>query len=173
MQPMKYHQTGSLRKALWLAALASSVVLASSCPMPGWAAALHFRHFDKVAHFLVFGLLATLVARIPWVQRRRPLGIYTAIALVSVFGATDELHQHFTPSRSMDVWDWVTDTLGAALAVGIYAQWHWYRATLERPVAELLKRRVEIGREPCVIPGDGIRRGETTDRGLALAGRAA
>ncbi len=170
---MKPHQPGSLRRVLWLAALAVTVVLASGCEMPNYTAVVHFQNFDKVAHFFVFGLMATLVARIPWVQRRRPLGIYTAVLFVSLFGATDELHQHFTPTRSMDVWDWVTDTLGAGLAVWVYAQWHWYRTTLERPVAELLKRRVEIGGEPCVIPVDGFRQGETTDRGPALAGRAA
>lgn len=170
---MKKHSDASLRNGLWFAALAATIVLASSSPMPDYQAAVHFQNFDKVAHFFVFGLLGTLVARIPWVQARRPLGIYTAIAVVSIFGATDELHQHFTPSRSMDVWDWVTDTLGAALAVAIYAHWRWYRGTLERTARELFKRRVEIAGEPCVIPVNGFSRGETTDRGSALAGRAA
>jgi VanZ family protein len=74
---------------------------------------------DKLVHALVFGLLATLVARLASVQRTRPLGIYAAIVIVSVFGISDELHQHFTPGRSMDIWDWTADTVGAALATAL------------------------------------------------------
>lgn len=167
---MKYQQTGSVRKALWLAALAVTVVLASSCEMPNYTAFVHFQNFDKVAHFGVFGLLATLVARIPWMQRRRPLGIYTAIVCASLFGASDEWHQHFTASRSMDVMDWVADTLGASLAVWLYAHWSWYRATLEQVIFELRKQRVEKSPEPWVIPPDGFRRSQQTDSEAALAG---
>lgn len=170
---MKHHQSGSLRKTLWLTALAATVVLASGCEMPNYTAWVHFQNFDKVAHLAVFGLLATLVASIPWVQRRRPLGIYTAIVGVSLFGASDEWHQQFTPTRTMDVLDWAADTLGAAVAVALYAHWSWYRATLERKIFELRKRRVEKVPEPCVIPLDGFRRGEQTDRTPALAGRGA
>lgn len=172
---MKNHPAAdlSLRNGLWFAALAATIVFASGSPMPDYQRAVHFQNADKIAHFFVFGLLGTLVARIPWVQLRRPLGIYTAIVIVSVFGASDELHQHFTPSRSMDVWDWVTDTAGAALAVAVYAHWRWYRETLERSARALFKRRVEIAGEPCVIPANGFSRGENTDRGTALAGRAA
>lgn len=172
---MKYqhHHSGSLRKALWLAALAATVVLASSCPMPNYQAVIRLQNFDKVVHFCVFGLLATLVGRIPWVQRRRPLGIYTAIVAVSLFGVTDEWHQLYTPTRSCDVYDWLADTLGSALAVVLYARWTWYRAMLERTIIVGRKRRVEIAPEPCVIPPNGFRRREETDRRPALAGRAA
>jgi hypothetical protein len=38
--------------------------------------------------------------------------------------------------------DWVADTLGAALAVTLYARWGWYRRWLEMPVGAH-KRRVE------------------------------
>lgn len=170
---MKYHHSSSLRKTLFLAALAATVVLASSRTVLGLPRWFHFQNFDKVAHFLVFGLLATLVARIPWVRRRKPLGIVTAVVAVSLFGVMDELHQSFTPGRSVDGWDWVADTVGAAIAVSLYARWAWYRATLERRVVRWGKRRVEIDVGACVISLDGFRRGETTDRGLALAGRAA
>ncbi len=83
--------------------------------------------FDKVAHFSIFGLLATLMVRAvrgrwaPWV----------VIALISVFGVTDEWHQSFVPGRSCDVLDWLADTLGAALAVSLYCGWAAYRNLLE------------------------------------------
>jgi VanZ family protein len=86
-------------------------------------------HFDKIAHFSVYGLLGTLVLR-----ARGKRAAWQAVALVSLFGLSDELHQHFTPGRSMDGMDWVADTVGAALAVTLYRQWSWYREMLEMPL---------------------------------------
>lgn len=38
-----------------------------------------------------------------------------ALALASLYGVSDEVHQLFVPGRMCDPADWVTDTLGAAL----------------------------------------------------------
>src|SRR5688572_1742857 len=120
------------RRLIWPVALAVAITWGSSRTVPDWGEAV--MHGDKIVHFLVYGLMATLVARIGAVQRTRPLGIYAAILIVSVFGVTDELHQHFTPGRSMDVWDWVADTLGAVAATVLYAEWQAYRRLLETSV---------------------------------------
>ncbi len=85
---------------------------------------------DKVVHFAVYGLLATLVCRTGAGVRGALLGLLAA----SAFGATDEWHQSFVPGRSCDVLDWLADTVGAALAVALYAGWPRYRALLERPL---------------------------------------
>ncbi|MEY4487888.1 MAG: hypothetical protein RIQ79_396 [Verrucomicrobiota bacterium] len=85
-------------------------------------------HLDKIAHFSVFGLLASLVVRAPGFHRRWALA---AVALVSLFGITDEFHQSFTPGRSVEFGDWLADTLGAALAVALYVNWSAYRRLLE------------------------------------------
>ena len=74
-------------------------------------------HFDKVAHFSVYGRAGL-----------------RAVVLVSLFGASDEVHQYFTPGRSMEFADWVADTLGATVAVAGYAGWTAYRERLEAPV---------------------------------------
>ena len=99
----------------------------------GQVAAPNIVNFDKAAHFGVFGLLATLVGR-----PRGSWPVWLAVAVVSLFGATDELHQSFTPGRSMDYHDWIADTLGALLAVTLYARWGWYRRLLE---TRLIRRR--------------------------------
>lgn len=91
---------------------------------------------DKVTHFFVFGLLATLVVRNGLATGRRA---WMAVVAVSAFGLTDEWHQSFTPGRSVEVADWVADTLGAAAAVAAYVRWPGYRRALERE----LKSRVE------------------------------
>ncbi len=118
----------------WPLLLAVTIVLASGRSQ---VAAPDIVNFDKLAHFGVFGLLASLVWRC---RPQRPWAGW-AVLLVSLFGASDELHQSFTPGRSMDWVDWICDTTGAALAVTLYARWTWYRGLLEwrwrgqRPVA--------------------------------------
>ena len=92
---------------------------------------------DKVAHFGVYGLLATLVVRLG----RGPWSAWIALAVVSAYGVSDEWHQSFTPGRSVEFADWLADTLGAALAIVLYRRWAWYRARLETPLGR--KRRIE------------------------------
>jgi len=136
--------------------LAVAITWCSSRSVDGIPGAFEGR--DKVVHFALYGLMATLIARIEAVARTRPLGMYAAILITSVFGVTDELHQYFTPGRSMDVWDWVADTLGAIVATVMYAEWAAYRRMLESPMSGLFrKRRVEIETGACVIAADGRR----------------
>ena len=89
---------------------------------------------DKVVHFFVYGALATLVLRVPWVTRH-PWRVFLAIAAASLFGASDEWHQSFTPGRQADVFDWLADTLGACLAVSLYVGSSHYRNLLEWSLA--------------------------------------
>ncbi len=88
--------------------------------------------FDKAAHFAVFGLLATLVARSGF----RPSRMGWAVLIVSLFGLTDEWHQGSTPGRSMEAYDWIADTLGAITAVVLYRYFVWYRRLLEKPLSQ-------------------------------------
>ncbi|HWA86776.1 MAG TPA: VanZ family protein [Opitutus sp.] len=159
------------RRYAWPVALAGAIVWCSSRMI--WEPSI-VPHNDKIMHLLVYGLMATLVGRIAAVQRTPVVGIYVAVLIVSAFGATDEIHQYFTPGRDAEFLDWVADTTGAALATVLYATWRWYRALLEMPAWTLLtKRRVEIARAACLIGEDGISGSEKADRGTALADRAA
>jgi VanZ family protein len=83
---------------------------------------------DKIAHFSVFGLLASLIFRAPGFCRKWAIA---AVVLVSLFGMSDEFHQSFTPGRSVEFDDWLADTLGACLAVTLYVNWTDYRRLLE------------------------------------------
>lgn len=122
---MQFSSSHGWRGWLWPAALATAIVVASG---RGSVAAPDIVNFDKAAHFFVFGLLATLVARNGFVPGRA----WMAVAAVSLFGLTDEWHQSFTPGRSVEVIDWIADTLGASVAVTVYAAWPRYRELLER-----------------------------------------
>ena len=111
---------------LWPVLLALTIVVASG---RGSVAAPNIIDFDKAAHFSIYGLLATLVARAGFPERRR----WWAILIVSLFGLTDEWHQSFTPGRSVEIADWVADTLGAILAVALYVPLQGYHRLLETP----------------------------------------
>jgi VanZ family protein len=82
---------------------------------------------DKLVHFLAFGLLATATCRLGHGWR----AALWALLAVSAYGAADEWHQSFVPMRSSDFFDWVADTLGAAVAVSVYHGWPRYRRLLE------------------------------------------
>ncbi len=120
----------------WPVLLAGMIVYASGT---GNVAGPRIIGFDKVAHFFVFGLLATLVVRNGFARRRA----WLAIVIVSAFGASDEWHQSFTPGRTMQVADWVADTLGAIVAVAVYTRWTGYQRWLEAPLRRLGKSRIE------------------------------
>lgn len=110
---------------LWPALLATAITAASG---QSQVAAPDLINADKLVHFLVFGLLATLVVRNGFAPRHA----WVAVAAVSAFGAADEWHQSFTPGRAAEVADWVADTLGAAVAVALYVRSPVWQAWLER-----------------------------------------
>lgn len=128
---------------LWPVVIASLIVFASG---RSEVAAPSVTGIDKVSHFFVFGLLATLVVRNGFAPRRA----WVAVLLVSAFGLTDEWHQSFTPGRMVEVADWVADTLGAAVAVTAYVVWPAYRRALEAPLNRRgSKSRIE---NPAAMP---------------------
>ncbi len=129
----------SLPRWVWPVALAVGFSLVSG---QSDVAAPAIVNFDKLAHFLVFGLLGPLIARIEGGGRWPGLGMGWAVVLTSVYGGLDEWHQSYTPGRSVEFADWVADTLGAALAVTLYARWTWYRQVLEMKVGSR-KARIE------------------------------
>jgi VanZ family protein len=122
------------RKFLWPALVAATIFFASSHSA---VAAPGIHNFDKIAHFSVYGLLATLLVRLG----HGPRAIAFALLLTSLYGASDEWHQSYVPGRSSEVADWCADTLGGALAIALYAGWPWYRARLEAPL--IGKPRIE------------------------------
>lgn len=89
--------------------------------------------YDKIAHLLVFGLLATTILRIPGIFKHGWRGVCSAILIVAVYGLLDEYRQFLTPGRSVEFNDWLADTFGAIVASIVYFKWHWYRNLLEYP----------------------------------------
>ena len=142
---MKHQSTFSTaRDWLWPFLLAATIFLASSRSQ---VAAPEVPGIDKIAHFFVYGLLGTLIARVPAVAGWRGLGLAWAVVICSLYGISDEFHQSFTPGRSVEFADWAMDTSGAALAVFVYAYWQAYRRFLECPL--VARSRIETAEQPA------------------------
>ena len=73
---------------------------------------LVLRKLAHVAEYAVLGLLGYRTVR------REPL----AIAVASVYAATDELHQAFVSGRHGSPLDWLIDTGGAVAGVLLFAR---------------------------------------------------
>ena len=105
------------RRRLYLALLVAWVVLTlflTSIPHPRLH--LPFRFMDKAYHFWFYGVMGLLCAL--W---RREAGIPAKRAVLEgllftvVTGALDEVHQHWIPGRSMELLDWMADSVGGGI----------------------------------------------------------
>lgn len=79
-----------------------------------------FNFQDKLIHaaaYFVMGVFSWRAFRQTGLQPRH-LAILS-ILFCSLYGISDEWHQYFVPGRSSSVWDWLADTLGAAMAAGL------------------------------------------------------
>jgi VanZ family protein len=96
-----------LPAALWAAVIfAGSSVPGSSIP----------GGYSVYGHLAEYAVLATLVV---FAERRRGLVVagVVALAVCALYGASDELHQAFTPLRTPDPVDWLTDVAGACIGI--------------------------------------------------------
>ncbi len=113
--------------ALWAAVAVYLAAIFYLSAQPDPLPALTSRVSDKLLHLVEYGGLALLLGRallaVGMTTRR---ALVTTVLVASLYGASDELHQAFVPSRSCDVRDWAADTagaiLGAALAVSFLRQ---------------------------------------------------
>lgn len=77
-----------------------------------------FPGVDKVFHFGLFGMLSVLLFLAFYYERGRPAlkSALLALLITAAYGVFDEFHQSFTPTRSVDFFDWVSDAVGGTLA---------------------------------------------------------
>lgn len=152
--PLKESPTGHWR-VLWPVLLALTIFAASSQPIPRELGSV-IAQWDKAVHFVVYGAMALLIARLRFVQERVPLGAMSAIVFVAVLGLADECLQAWTPGRFCHFDDWLADVLGAVTFVTAYVHWTAYRRWLEhRVVVRDDGGRLRIDLPPVPVPGSG------------------
>jgi VanZ family protein len=128
----------------WPLILAVTIFFASGA---GTIAAPDWFSYDKLAHLLVFGLLGLLIAR---TQPRSRW--WLGVLLASLYGIADEYRQSFTPGRYVEFDDWVADTVGAALAVTLYARWELFRNILELNLRS--RSQPQVAKSPASVPDE-------------------
>jgi VanZ family protein len=110
----------SARRWLPPVAWAALILLLTSIPGPDLPQ-VGVHGTDKVAHLTMYGIFAWLFARSVLRGNRLVRGVVMVVLTVSLFGAADEWHQQYIPGRSMELFDWMSDTLGAALGASAAA----------------------------------------------------
>jgi VanZ family protein len=73
---------------------------------------------DKTAHVLIYAALGASLVRALAGGRITAMTLprlLLAAALGTLYGASDEIHQHFVPPRTPDILDVVADSIGALL----------------------------------------------------------
>jgi len=88
-------------------------------------------HSDKLAHTLVYGVLGALAFRAVRLtsppERSRAVIAAAAVAIATLYGITDELHQTLTPQRSPDWHDVAADMFGGALGAAVMSAVPWMK----------------------------------------------
>jgi len=77
-------------------------------------------YIDKILHFIAYAILGVLFFRAFRTQRVKEninLVIMLSIISSSLYGLSDEVHQHFVPSRNADIMDFFADVAGSICGV--------------------------------------------------------
>jgi len=82
-----------------------------------------FNLFDKIIHFLIYGILAFLMARSFRIIKNKKLNdcyIMFSTVICILYGASDEFHQSLVQGRFASIYDWLADVIGVIFGVTIY-----------------------------------------------------
>jgi VanZ family protein len=109
-----------LRRArIWATAWGVFLLTLTSLPSPPRVPLVSaIPHFDKLVHFGLYAMQAFFLYRAAAWPGRPVFSLLRVLAVtgtMAVWGAADELHQHWIPGRSMDGADVGADVTGAAL----------------------------------------------------------
>ena len=106
------------RSALWLPPLALMALIFALSAQPDLNSGLGVADLvgRKLVHFLEYALLAFLWWRPARTRLSSRGAALTALALASLYAASDEWHQSFVEGRHATPLDWAIDSAGAAVA---------------------------------------------------------
>lgn len=119
-----------LRAVLWGAVALWAGVIFRFSALPGSQIPGRFAEVGHFGEYAVLGGVLYLALRVD-LDRGKALAIATIAA--SIYGVSDEFHQHFVMMRTPDISDWGLDTLGAtfgataALALAARLRLPWAR----------------------------------------------
>lgn len=121
------------RLLLWVPPLVWMVLIFRESSLSDPAPAVTAVVWDKALHAGAYAVLGVLLARAlvgeGWPWRRAAIG---AIVIAALYGASDEVHQIFTPMREADILDWVADAIGSTAGGAVYGLWRRGRGGAEQ-----------------------------------------
>lgn len=83
-----------------------------------------FEHLDKLLHAGAYFIMTAFALRaFRHVIFALPTLMMTSLVFISLYGISDEWHQSFVPGRDSDIADWLADTVGGVIFLGLY---YWY-----------------------------------------------
>lgn len=97
------------------------IFMQSSYPSP--ESVPDWPYIDKLLHIAVYALLGALLLRAfktLRIQHNLKLVMILSILLSSLYGISDEIHQHFVPFRNADFMDALADMIGSFGGVFVY-----------------------------------------------------
>jgi VanZ family protein len=100
------------RLVTWLLTLAWAAAIFYTSSQPGSTLPGGWSVQGHLGEYFVFGALLS------WALSGRRIdatAVALAVVLASLYGVTDEFHQHFVAMRTPDVADWMLDTVGAVV----------------------------------------------------------
>ena len=100
------------RIATWVLVAAWAGVIFWFSTRPGSQIPSGYSDQGHLGEYLIFGVLLYTAVR---TDLTRSQAFSIAIIAASLYGMTDEFHQHFVVMRTPDVVDWGVDTIGATL----------------------------------------------------------
>jgi VanZ family protein len=107
----------------WFPLLIYCILIFLQSSFPSIESGPELPYSDKLLHFFAYTVLGALFFRAYKtlrVRNRLNLLIMLSILSSSLYGASDELHQHFVPYRSAEWMDIFADVLGSVFGVFIY-----------------------------------------------------
>ena len=110
------------RVFLWLPAVLYMALIFYSSSQSDPVPILTHNVWDKLLHgggYALLGVFFALALNGEGLPVRRT--VVLAIVLTSLYAASDEYHQAFTPQRQSDINDWVADTVGGTFGAAAFA----------------------------------------------------
>jgi hypothetical protein len=128
-------------RSVWPCALCAVIIYSSSRSGVSGEILVWLPYYDKIAHFLLFGLIATLIFRIQGTPSTGLRWTLLSISSTTLFGVSDECHQFLRPDRFFEIADILADFFGSIVAITTYRIWSSYRKVLEYNLWERIIRR--------------------------------
>jgi len=110
----------------WLPLLVYCLVIYIQSGYPPPETLPSFNFSDKLIHFAAYALMGILFYRAYQTlsfRNNRHLLLALSMVSASLYGISDEIHQHFVPYREADFFDAAADILGAVC--GVYGYQYW------------------------------------------------